>query len=623
MNKIPETQGEFQNPTKLSPFIIWTKQNFPFIEDTFEQMDYYGLLSKVVEHLNNVISNLNINEENISYLNQNFINLQSFVDNYFTNLDVQSEINNKLDEMASSGALDDIFQPYLSDFENVINSQITLQNQKIAALSSTEPKFVNNTNEMTDTSQVYILSNNGHIYYYSGTAFVDSGLTYGITENSMTGYITILNSADAWSVFENNLNNMVSNRIYLVLTNPESDVLNLPPSPTKVGSLIVYNNDNSKTLSKTQIFITNKNLVYTRICWSSNKWSEWKQLIQNDSNKIFNFISITNDSIAQKYDYDLNNMNSLGIYSIQFSSSNWQNAPFLPTLGSLIYFTPNSNMNIGQMQIFISNNNVIYHRIKWSGGKWSNWSKEVTLDDISNENSNYLDLYKSFLKVGVIGDSLASGECIARNNGDLVYVDNYDVSWGQYMARSSGNKYINFSKGGLNTKTWLTSDVGLSKVLNTDNQCDLYYIGLGVNDYLNNNVPIGSIDDIDINNCDTNPDTFYGNYAKIISKIKESYPTVKFFCMTMPRSTEAAQPYNQAIRDIVNLFDNTYLLDLYEFRNLYEKPGFIKSQERAQHYNSIAYNYMAQIIALETSKYMYNNKNEFKYLEFINTDYKY
>lgn len=121
MNKIPETEGEFQNPTKLSPFIIWAKQNFPFIEDTFEAMDYYGLLSKVVEYLNNVISNLNINEENISYLNENFKTLQTFVDDYFTNLDVQSEINNKLDEMASSGALDDIFQPYLSFLENQVD----------------------------------------------------------------------------------------------------------------------------------------------------------------------------------------------------------------------------------------------------------------------------------------------------------------------------------------------------------------------------------------------------------------------------------------------------------------------------------------------------------------------
>ena len=42
-----------------------------------------------------------------------FIALKSYVDNYFDNLDVQEEINNKLDEMAESGQLTDIIAQYL------------------------------------------------------------------------------------------------------------------------------------------------------------------------------------------------------------------------------------------------------------------------------------------------------------------------------------------------------------------------------------------------------------------------------------------------------------------------------------------------------------------------------
>lgn len=116
MNKIPENQGEFIEPKKMT-FFNWCSKNFPFIENTFEALDYYGLLSKVVGYLNQVIENLNTNENNINYLNENFKILQSWVDNYFTNLDVQKEINNKLDQMAASGQLDNIFQPYMRNIE--------------------------------------------------------------------------------------------------------------------------------------------------------------------------------------------------------------------------------------------------------------------------------------------------------------------------------------------------------------------------------------------------------------------------------------------------------------------------------------------------------------------------
>lgn len=48
--------------------------------------------------------------------------LQDFVNNYFDNLDVQNEINNKLDLMASSGELAALLQPYLSILESRIST---------------------------------------------------------------------------------------------------------------------------------------------------------------------------------------------------------------------------------------------------------------------------------------------------------------------------------------------------------------------------------------------------------------------------------------------------------------------------------------------------------------------
>ncbi len=87
-------------------------QNFPFIEEDFDAITNYQLLCKVVEYLKNVIANELTMEENITNLYNSFTELKSYVDNYFANLDVQEEINNKLDEMAESGVLNDIINSY-------------------------------------------------------------------------------------------------------------------------------------------------------------------------------------------------------------------------------------------------------------------------------------------------------------------------------------------------------------------------------------------------------------------------------------------------------------------------------------------------------------------------------
>ena len=60
-----------------------------------------------------VIPAIDNNAEAVKEVQDLLIELKSYVDNYFENLDVQEEINNKLDEMAESGQLADIIAQYL------------------------------------------------------------------------------------------------------------------------------------------------------------------------------------------------------------------------------------------------------------------------------------------------------------------------------------------------------------------------------------------------------------------------------------------------------------------------------------------------------------------------------
>lgn len=60
-----------------------------------------------------IIPAVNNNGEAVTELQELYVQLKNYVDNYFDNLDVQEEINNKLDAMAESGELEDIIASYL------------------------------------------------------------------------------------------------------------------------------------------------------------------------------------------------------------------------------------------------------------------------------------------------------------------------------------------------------------------------------------------------------------------------------------------------------------------------------------------------------------------------------
>lgn len=101
------------NESKIPKFRRCVLQNFPFIEEDFDALTDYELLCKVVQYLNMVIDSQNKVVEKTDGLIAAFEELKSYVDNYFKNLDVQTEINNKLDEMAEGGQLAGIIAQFL------------------------------------------------------------------------------------------------------------------------------------------------------------------------------------------------------------------------------------------------------------------------------------------------------------------------------------------------------------------------------------------------------------------------------------------------------------------------------------------------------------------------------
>ena len=97
----------------LPPFKMQVLTNFPYIEADFDALTNYQLLCKVVEYLNNVITNENEVTEQVTSLYNAYVSLQNYVNHYFDTLDLQTLVDNKLDEMAESGELADMIAEYI------------------------------------------------------------------------------------------------------------------------------------------------------------------------------------------------------------------------------------------------------------------------------------------------------------------------------------------------------------------------------------------------------------------------------------------------------------------------------------------------------------------------------
>ena len=87
----------------LPPFKMQVLTNFPYIEADFDALTNYQLLCHVVNYVKTMGAEFNDIIIDVEALN-----------NWFNNLDVQDEIDNKLDQMVEDGTLQEIITTYLN-----------------------------------------------------------------------------------------------------------------------------------------------------------------------------------------------------------------------------------------------------------------------------------------------------------------------------------------------------------------------------------------------------------------------------------------------------------------------------------------------------------------------------
>ena len=180
------TGGDITVPTftaNMKPFRFWCQRALPLVYD--DSLSYYEVLCKIVDQMNGFLTDLQTATGSIEEFaeqfvtNQTFLNnmaaqlgqdvdtletyinermedfttayeqLQSYVNNYFDNLDVQTEINSKLDEMADDGTFNTLFNPVITawmtektaQIDTAISNQDAIQAEQNARISVLEGRM--------------------------------------------------------------------------------------------------------------------------------------------------------------------------------------------------------------------------------------------------------------------------------------------------------------------------------------------------------------------------------------------------------------------------------------------------------------------------------------------------
>lgn len=124
----PSIESETVRPFRRFCTTIMTIGSLP--SSYQEAMSYQEMLLWLCDFIENkVIPAFDNNANAIKELQNLYIELKSYVDNYFTNLDIQTEINNKLDEMVLDGTLEELLSKFLNFFNlktyTTVNEMIT------------------------------------------------------------------------------------------------------------------------------------------------------------------------------------------------------------------------------------------------------------------------------------------------------------------------------------------------------------------------------------------------------------------------------------------------------------------------------------------------------------------
>lgn len=135
-----------------------------------------------LNEFNKVLAEWSAMNKRFSDLNSAFVDLSNYVHDYFKNMDVQEEIDNKLDSMARDGSLYAIIKKYTDPIVNEQNEKINLLKTRMDTFASLPDGSTAGDAELTDIR-----------VGYDSTTYPSAGDAVRKQASELNGYIVALN----------------------------------------------------------------------------------------------------------------------------------------------------------------------------------------------------------------------------------------------------------------------------------------------------------------------------------------------------------------------------------------------------------------------------------------------
>ena len=449
----------------------------------------------------------------------------------------------------------------LTDFDNAASNKVYTITSTVgvshcpSSYGGTLLTFNGDSTYTSGCAQLYY-DTNGQVYYR-----IRWGGSGGTWSNWQTVFASIGTRQNQGDSVLTDFNNAISNKIYTI-----TDGTGIAHAPTDgAGTLFSMNATSGAVNGTVQYFESYDGRSFHRICWN-NTWTSWKEAPGPDSLVLKAIGARQNEGGTVLTDF--NNATANRVYTFG-SMAGVSNAPTTNT-GTLITMNGDPSYSNGQAQLFITNSQELFFRIKWNNA-WTGWIQTTPF----NPQGYYagIDIFEKFC---IIGDSFATGYICTST--DTEGSNHWYLSWGRMIARRHNITCHLQARGGYSTYDFVNpsdseyNNRGLGKLISdttTGNADDMYIIAMGINDSNSSKTfgnkqggltYIGSSLDINLSDPTQNANSFWGNMGRIIQTIRTNSPTSRVvlstFCrLPSPNTAEAYDAFIQAIKEIATFFE--------------------------------------------------------------------
>lgn len=213
----------------VRPFMAWCQKVLPTIYD--DSLSYYELLSRLLMYIKDTISNIDGFYDDIKELNETYRKLEEYVNSYFDSLDVPSEVRSEveqtLDNMASSGELATMLYQF---FNFRLNIKFAVDNLNDSTFSEAFTKT------LAITPYLYIPEGT-YNFDVIGTIVVDSNVDIILHPNAI---LSITSYTEPMFIFNNSSVRIQGGQIRAGASKLSYDMLYNPDSRGLSGGALIF-----------------------------------------------------------------------------------------------------------------------------------------------------------------------------------------------------------------------------------------------------------------------------------------------------------------------------------------------------------------------------------------------